>query len=301
MEKMKINLTKAFDVASIVSSSIAALAIIAFLCGVFIEGFSKMPCSNLSTCYAVVIFIAGIIVSLKIRLLDEGKRWVELILFIIGATFNVLFMLSAFFYDCQSNEDAAIKLLNATIWADFVIAMKSLGLVVALYFRKYLGPRKKKNKTKGTDLFEYWLNKKDKSSWVKRALTDKSCKKENPQLKDADVNHSLATVGDSIINYCLSIVLLDKVEKLSEEKKKYESDEFLVKVIAQHYNLIDYIQKDKNDPKMLTDYNYLNKKGGNPRKYIATAVEAMVGAIYFETEDMKAIKMLIEGWTKLKQ
>ena len=105
-----------------------------------------MPCSDLSTCYAIVIFIAGIIVALKIRLLDEGKRWVELSLFIIGSLLNVLLMLSAFFYDCQGNEADAIKILNAAIWADFVIALKSLGLVIALYFRKYVGLKKKKIK-----------------------------------------------------------------------------------------------------------------------------------------------------------
>ena len=43
---------------------------------------------------------------------------------------------------------------------------------------------------------------------------------------------------------------------MHRHKKKYESDEFLVKVIAQHYNLIDYIQKDKNDPKMLTEEQF---------------------------------------------
>ena len=144
MKKIKKFLSKIFDVASIVSSSIAALAVMAFLCGVFIEGLAKIPCSNLSTCYAIVIFITGIIVALKIRLLDEGKRWVELVLFIAGTIFNVLFILSAFVSDCQGNEDGAIKLLNATIWADFVIVMKCLGLVVALYFKKYICYREKK-------------------------------------------------------------------------------------------------------------------------------------------------------------
>ena len=300
MKKIKKLILKIFDVASIVSSTTAILATLIFVIAVFVEAFGKTPCSNLSTCYAVVIFIAGIIVTLKIRLLDEGKRWVELILFIIGSILNVLFMLSAFIYDCQGNEEAAIKILNATIWADFVIVLKSLGLVIALYFRKYVGFKKKKVKLmNGIDLFEYWLKRKDKSSFVKRALTDKSYKKENPLLKDTDVNFSLATFGDSIIKYSLSLLLLDKVDKLSEEKKKFESDEFLVKTVAEHYKIIDYIQKDTKDSKMPSDYNYSKKKGGSLHKYIATAVEAMVGAIYFETEDLEAITEMIESWTKL--
>ena len=297
---MKKILSKIFDVASIISSTTAALAVIIFIIAVFVEAFGKTPCSNLSTCYAVVIFIAGIIVTLKIRLLDEGKKWVELILFIIGSTLNVLFMLAAFNYDCRGDEGSAIKILNATIWADFVIALKSLALVIALYFKKYTGLKKKKVKINDTDLFEYWLHRKDKSPWVQRALTDRSFKKENPLLKDADVNFSLATFGDSIIKSSLSLVLLDKVDKLSEEKKKYETDEFLVKTIAKHYKIINYIQKDKNDSKMPNNYNYSKGVGRSSHKYIATAVEAMVGAIYFETEDLKAITAMIENWTKLK-
>jgi len=301
MKKAKEFQNKLFDAASIISSSFAALAIVAFICAVFIEGFANMPCTNISTCYAVVIFIAGIIVTLKIRLLDEGKRWVELILFIAGAGFNVLFLLCAFVHDCQGNEAAAIKLLNATIWADFVIALKSLGLVISLYFRKYVGLKKKKVKIDGTDLFEYWLERKDKSAWVQRALTDRSYKKNNPLLRDEDVNSSLATFGDSIIKYCLSLILLDKVDKLSKEKEKYETDEFLVKTIAKHYKMLDHIRKDTSDDNIPNNYNYSKKKGGSSHKYIATAVEAMVGAIYFETEDLKAITAMIEAWMKLKQ
>lgn len=302
MKKAKEFQNKLFDAASIISSSLAALAIIAFICAVFIEGFANMPCTNISTCYAVVIFIAGIIVTLKIRLLDEGKRWVELFLFIAGAAFNVLFLLCAFVHDCQGNEAAAIKLLNATIWADIVIVLKSLGLVIALYYKKYLGYKKEKTEINKTDLFQYWLAKKDKSALIERALTDRSYKKENPYLKDENVNYSLATFGDSIIKGCLSRILLDKVDKLSEEKKKYETDEFFVRTIAKHYSLIDYIRKDKTDPKMPNDYEYSSeKKGREPHKYIATAVEAMVGAIYLETEDLKAITAMIEAWMKLKQ
>lgn len=302
MKKAKEFQNKLFDAASIISSSLAALAIVAFICAVFIEGFANMPCTNISTCYAVVIFIAGIIVTLKIRLLDEGKRWVEWILFIAGAAFNVIFLLCAFVHDCQGNEAAAIKLLNATIWADIVIVLKSLGLVIALYYKKYLGYKKKKTEINKTDLFQYWLARKDKSALIERALTDRSYKKENPYLKDENVNYSLATFGDSIIKGCLSRILLDKVDKLSEEKKKYETDEFFVRTIAKHYSLIDYIRKDKTDPKMPNDYEYSSeKKGREPHKYIATAVEAMVGAIYLETEDLEAITAMIEAWMKLKQ
>lgn len=109
------------------------------------------------------------------------------------------------------------------------------------------------------DLFEEYLNKKDTSRCVKIALTDASyncyrcrgIRKNNPRyeelhkpLKD---NMDLALLGDSIIKFIYSDFLLDKVELLTEEKKKYESDKVFVNKIAQHYNLIPYIDYDIED------------------------------------------------------
>ncbi len=81
-------------------------------------------------------------------------------------------------------------------------------------------------------------------------------------------------------------------------QKKYESDKVFVEKIANRYDLIQYIDFDKDDPKIPHDYNYEESKGvnSNPHKYIATAIEAMIGAIYKETNELKSIQELLVSW-----
>ena len=52
---------------------------------------------------------------------------------------------------------------------------------------------------------------------------------------------------------------------------------------------------------MPDDYDYGEHKGNNhnPHKYIATAVEAMVGAIYKETKDSDSIIEHLKSWMEL--
>ena len=153
------------------------------------------------------------------------------------------------------------------------------------------------------DLFEEYLEKKDNEN-VKRALTAKSYKKEQPSLKNKDVAPDLATLGDAIIKLCYTKYFLDKVEQLSKEVEKYVTDERFVTVIARHYDLLKYIYYDKTDNNIPQNYDY-NKPGktssgknkkSSPHKYIATAVEAMIGAIYLETKDLDKISELLLKW-----
>jgi dsRNA-specific ribonuclease len=160
------------------------------------------------------------------------------------------------------------------------------------------------------DLFEEYLNKKDTSRWVKIALTDASynsyrcrgVRANNPRFIELHTplndNLDLALLGDAIIKFIYSDFLLDKVELLTEEKKKYESDEVFVEKVGRHYNLIPYIDFDIDDEKMPKNYDYYCTLGWNKNshKYIATAVEAMIGAIYKETNDLDAIRELLLSW-----
>lgn len=141
------------------------------------------------------------------------------------------------------------------------------------------------------DLFEEYLEKKDNEN-VKRALTAESYKNRDHSLKNKNVAPDLATLGDAIIKLCYTKYFLDKVEQLSKEVEKYVTDERFVTVIAKHYDLLKYINYDDIDKNILRDYDYKipgktssgkNKKT-SPHKYIATAVEAMIGAIYLETQ-----------------
>lgn len=156
------------------------------------------------------------------------------------------------------------------------------------------------------DLFEEWLIKRDESIWIKRALTAVSYKNLDHSITDNDTAFELATYGDKLISFCYSEIMLDKCKPLSIEIEKYVSDKGWVNVIAKQYHLLRYIRTDKTDNSIVKDYNYQVPKktsGGNkkesPHKYIATAVEAMIGAIYKETKNIDSIINLLRQWISL--
>ena len=180
------------------------------------------------------------------------------------------------------------------------------------------------------DLFEKYLKEKEHSKWVKRALTDRSFKKESQEKKGKtlpkdETNEDLATYGDAVIKLGYLDIMLDKVKQPSQDKQKLESDEFFVTIIAKHYELLNYILTDRSDERIVGDYDYRPKdnpegkedpeekndskekkkpkknNARNPHKYIATAVEAMIGAIYIEEgKKLEPIIELLEEWKENK-
>ena len=101
-------------------------------------------------------------------------------------------------------------------------------------------------------------------------------------------NTELATYGDALLKCAFCKILFDEgVPNITEGKKNYESDKVLVEVIARHYELLKYIHFDKNDDKIPRDYDYRNPKKGkaSPYKYIATAVEALIAAVYLDNKE----------------
>ena len=180
------------------------------------------------------------------------------------------------------------------------------------------------------DLFEKYLAKREKSTLVKRALTDRSYKKESQEKKGKtlpkdETNEDLATYGDAVIKLGYLEILLDKVEQPSKDKQEVESDEFFVTKIARHYKLLDHILTDSSDEMIVRDYDYEPKdnpegkenpeekndskekkepkksNAKNPHKYIATAVEAMIGAIYIEEDKkLEPIIELLTEWIENK-
>ncbi len=165
--------------------------------------------------------------------------------------------------------------------------------------------------------FEEYLNKKENEKKIKLALTDTTAvtlnkngiNKKNEKFEDVnsqESNKQLSTLGDSIIKFYLCSYFYDKKENISENKKYYETDEFLVRVIAKHYNLLDTL--DYDSAKKPNDYNYIksgktstgkNKKSNNDHKFIATAVEAMIGAIYLINKDgnwFDEISTILNEW-----
>ena len=152
------------------------------------------------------------------------------------------------------------------------------------------------------DIFEEYITEhKDDSEC--RALTYRSYGEvykleHHEELKSIQHNCELATYGDALLKFALCALLLDKCENLSEEKKKYECDKFLIEVVAKHYKLLNYMKFDRNNKQIHQRYKFFKK--GNT-KYIATTVEAVLGAIYQKNNDFKEICELVESWTKLLQ
>lgn len=294
-------------------------------------------CYNLSTCYSILLFLIGTIITLKLLILNEKNRRKELLLFILGIIFNFIFILVAFEYDSLSitldlesnvqnidyNEvrKAAI-ILNGAIWIDSYILLVNAMQAICLLFKKQFHAnavmnnieeiQEKSISLEQNDLFGDWLKREDTSNLISKALTDKSYKDiyreiNKCEMDDYNTNFEMATYGDSILKMGLMTILYEKeIKKPTEVKKKYESDEALVKYIASHYNILSKIKYNRN--KILVDnydydsnykYDKNGKKNGNHCKFIATCVEALLAAIYMETKDMDVILKIINYWIEI--
>ncbi|MCF0117924.1 MAG: hypothetical protein HUJ61_07780 [Bacilli bacterium] len=112
------------------------------------------------------------------------------------------------------------------------------------------------------------------------ALTDRSYRSVQSQ-QDLPINNDYATIGDAYLKFILSEMLIDKkIAKLSEEKQRYESDAALVN-IAKHYKVLDKLKY--NEEQKVKDYDY--KSSPKKHKFIATAMEALLYAIYLINKD----------------
>ena len=153
------------------------------------------------------------------------------------------------------------------------------------------------------DRFEKWLD--DNKEHF--ALTDASYKnikqnQEHTATQDGcEINSDLATLGDAVLKLALSNLLWDEgIEKLTEVKKKYESDKILVTVIAKHYNILERLRYNKDDFKNKNKDNYdYDVKSKKKHKYLATAIEACLGAIWLESKDLDEIREIVLIWKGL--
>lgn len=139
--------------------------------------------------------------------------------------------------------------------------------------------------------------------WMKRALTDRSYKKfVNCNVPDNSMTNSdLATYGDALLKFALCSILLDRPGHMSVSKSHYESDKTLVTVIGKRYRIMDHLLYDRDDRNIASDYNWSPGSGNEDRrhKHIATAVEAVLGAIYKEHGDMDEIISIAEHWVSV--
>ncbi len=146
------------------------------------------------------------------------------------------------------------------------------------------------------------LLKDPKTDLQKQALTDKSYKK-TPNNQDCKINFELATYGDAILKCALCKIYFERENidnfgfkgKLTEWKKQYESDEVLIKFIARHYDILNFLNFDSGDTKKPQDYKYEDKNAKRRYKYIATAMEASIAAVYIENGEDEVIE-IVKKW-----
>lgn len=149
------------------------------------------------------------------------------------------------------------------------------------------------------DIFEDYITQ-NKRNPECRALTCRSYgevykREHHEELKSIQHNYELATYGDALLKFTLCSLLLDNGKPLSEEKKQYETDKFLIEKIAKHYCLLDYMNFDRENKQIPQCYEAFENEN---TKYIATTVEAVLGAIYQQNKDFNEICKLVDSWTK---
>ncbi len=149
------------------------------------------------------------------------------------------------------------------------------------------------------DIFERYITDNKRNTQC-RALTCKSYgevykREHHCEIDPVKTNHELATYGDALLKFALCSLLLDKCDKLSETKKKYEMDEFLIETVAKHYCLLNYMNFDRDNSKIPKCYEICDNE---KTKYIATTVEAVLGELYRQNHKFQEICELVESWMK---
>lgn len=149
------------------------------------------------------------------------------------------------------------------------------------------------------DAFYEYLHgncQRDESMFI-RAITDKSYKNIDHETRNSETNFSLSTYGDAVLKLALCKIFYErKSETITEDKRDYETDENLVKHIASHYGLLDFIKYDENDKNIPRNYDYK----GDSHKFIANAVEALLAAFFIEKNaDINEVYEVVRGWKKI--
>lgn len=114
------------------------------------------------------------------------------------------------------------------------------------------------------DIFKEYITQ-NKRNPECRALTCKSYgevykREHHEELKSIQHNFELATYGDALLKFALCTLLLDKCTQLTEEKKQYETDKFLIETVAKYYRLLKFMNFDMEDKKILQEYKYHKKR-----------------------------------------
>lgn len=136
------------------------------------------------------------------------------------------------------------------------------------------------------------------------ALTDRSYRtKHQRESKDnamVQINFELGTLGDAVLRLALTQILYHEGrEKLIEERARYESDRVLVERVAPYYRLRDVLRYDDTNKDKMHGYDYFEYSGDgdHPQKFLATAMEALLGAYFLDHgESVSEVIPIVRNW-----
>ena len=122
---------------------------------------------------------------------------------------------------------------------------------------------------------------------IQLALTDKSYKnvlqEKFKQVSVIETNDRLATLGDGVLKAVQTFYLYkNETRYITNIRQSIESDKFLVG-IAEKLDLLRYLKCNQSDGQRKNDYHTKNTyfyTFDTSQKYIATAVEALIGAVF---------------------
>ena len=176
------------------------------------------------------------------------------------------------------------------------------------FIRGFMAGRSTAYEMKGDPFLRYLREGDD--PWRTRALTDETCRKDGRRLPMEEINTELATYGDALLKFTLCEFFLDRVNKLTIVKQNYESDVALVGV-ARKYDLLRYLHFNRHDRRIPQNYDVRPvpldcppveerelRMSNERHKYIATAMEALLGAMYRSHGDFDEIRRTVRGWVE---
>jgi len=118
-----------------------------FSLSLYNEVYNKYFCEEKDLCYTIVIFLLGIYLTIKMKILETNNiklKIRELIVFGLSVILNILFLLISFLNPLDDLKNCLI-LLNAAICFNFVVLLRNIFLVFKIYIGDIRSLSSKKN------------------------------------------------------------------------------------------------------------------------------------------------------------
>lgn len=152
------------------------------------------------------------------------------------------------------------------------------------------------------DLFESYL-KLQENPLIQAALTDASFRCEYQRttkcIYTGATNAGLATLGDALLKAALCEILFSEGEHRLSACTAYLTNQVLVEKIGAHYDIVRYLRYDQRNPYREETSWYQERYPQFHPKWIATAVEAVLGAIFLISGRRSSVLSVVRIWMKI--